>query len=78
MRKIRLDVDHLRVESFATDFRAGGRRGTVRGNSVPLDSIMACDAGTDYTETCTSEYDAGPTQDTCDGGRMCGEAQVNQ
>ena len=33
MKKLKLEIDTLRVESFATD-AAQGARGTVRGNEV--------------------------------------------
>jgi hypothetical protein len=35
MRKVRLDMDALKVESFATAERGADKRGTVRGHSSP-------------------------------------------
>lgn len=34
MNKLRLDLDTLHVQSFATSAAKGGDRGTVRGHSV--------------------------------------------
>ena len=44
MRKIRLDVDALAVESFSPDGAAGERLGTVRAHQEPLD-IPTLDTG---------------------------------
>ena len=44
MKKLALDVDALRVESFATQ-AAAGHRGTVRGHDDTVE-----------TENCTFEY----------------------
>ncbi len=35
MRKISLDIDALKVDSFATDSVSAKNRGTVRGHSSP-------------------------------------------
>ncbi len=44
MRKIRLDVEQLAVESFATQSRARAAIGTVRGNGIMLgDGILMGD-----------------------------------
>ena len=44
MRKIRLDVDALAVESFSPDRRAGTPAGTVRAHQEPLD-VPTLDTG---------------------------------
>ena len=47
MKKIRLDVDALRVESFPTAKQDGAARGTVRGHT-------GVDCGTEWM-TCVTE-----------------------
>jgi hypothetical protein len=57
MRKINLDVDTLKVESFDTAERGAEKRGTVRGNAL-----------TQYWEwTCQGE--SRDWEDSC--GRSC-------
>jgi len=45
MRKIRMNPDDLRVESFATAEREAEKRGTVRGHSSP---DFSCPVTCDY------------------------------
>ena len=60
MKKLRLEIEALTVETFATAARDGGARGTVRGRDSdagvgtdPLNSRM-------YSEsTCDANYDCG-------------------
>ena len=54
MRKLRLDVDALAVESFDTDAREGRRGGTVRGREG---SEFPCTFGTCYQSCGWSEID---------------------
>lgn len=51
MKKLTLDLDALRVESFDTD-RARDERGTVRGNAVTLDENPTCDGGNTCWDSC--------------------------
>jgi hypothetical protein len=39
MEKVRLTLDELHVQSFATTGDAAGQRGTVRGHDVPTDQV---------------------------------------
>ncbi|HEU0013630.1 MAG TPA: pinensin family lanthipeptide [Longimicrobium sp.] len=57
MKKLTLDLDDLRVESFATDADPA-ERGTVHGNSLPTRPLCSryCPPSTGCpgeTETCT-------------------------
>jgi hypothetical protein len=64
MKKLRMDVDALRVESFATAAR-GARTGTVRG----AEATELCSQG---PVTCHPTYDPCDTCDTsCAGGPLC-------
>jgi len=51
MRKLRLDMEALTVQSFATAGREGAR-GTVRGASIPTFDILCTDA-LDCTAGCS-------------------------
>ena len=62
MKKLTLDADALRVESFATQ-DVDARRGTVRGHDDTVEtencSINTCPLGTCLTlKTCRCEEDA--------------------
>ncbi|HEX6373787.1 MAG TPA: hypothetical protein VF006_32970 [Longimicrobium sp.] len=64
MRKVALDLDTLRVESFATQ-DAQPARGTVRGHDDTIE-----------TENCTIDYEFTCWQATCPtfkGCRMAGD-----
>jgi hypothetical protein len=63
MRKMRLDVESLAVESFAPAEQAPGR-GTVRGHV----SLYWEDC--DVSDTCPGNYPCDPTQQSCAG--TCG------
>jgi len=58
MGKLRLDLDQLRVESFATDERER-ERGTVKGNAELGDGVLqpgvAMPAGT-FNQTCMIDF----------------------
>jgi hypothetical protein len=42
MRKLRLEIEELAVESFETVVRQAGGRGTVHGNRVPPGDTFQC------------------------------------
>ncbi|HEU0052438.1 MAG TPA: hypothetical protein VFQ39_04640 [Longimicrobium sp.] len=68
LRKLHLDAESLRVDTFATDAFAGDARGTVHGNSA-IDTYSFgpkchCVRETNPLYDCT--YGCGPTpNDTC-------------
>lgn len=65
MKKLRLDVESLHVESFATD-EGSGSRGTVHGRSAAT-GITLCLPG-----CTTSPGDPGESyDDSCGGGESC-------
>lgn len=51
MRKIRLDLGRLQVESFVPAPQSGTQRGTVRGNSIATINHNPC-GGEDPTPNC--------------------------
>jgi hypothetical protein len=56
MRKLRLELDALRVESFPTDGPDAGARGTVRGADMLRTREAYCTNG----ETCKTSCAGGP------------------
>ena len=71
MKKLRLDIESIAVESFATDERTGERRGTVHGHvsfrcSVDPDNTCAA-------ETCDNAYTCALSCGLC-GSYKCGSA----
>jgi|tagenome__1003787_1003787.scaffolds.fasta_scaffold20988414_6 hypothetical protein len=54
MAKLRLELDQLRVESFATDER-GRERGTVKGNAELADGAIVMPGGT-LNQTCMIDF----------------------
>ncbi|MFL5385300.1 MAG: pinensin family lanthipeptide [Longimicrobiaceae bacterium] len=54
MGKLRLDLDQLHVESFATDERER-ERGTVKGNAELADGAIAYPGGT-FNQTCMIDF----------------------
>ena len=67
MRKISLDVNALRVESFETEMDDAGKRGTVHGNV----SLFTCPP-TGCGKDCLSGWrPCQPTDAWTDGERMC-------
>jgi hypothetical protein len=54
MGKLRLDLDQLCVESFATDERGRGR-GTVKGNAELADGAVVMPGGT-LNQTCMIDF----------------------
>lgn len=58
MNKLRLDLDHLLVESFAADTQPA-ERGTVDAASLPTKPLCTrsgCQSGNCNTVTCTLDY----------------------
>lgn len=76
MKKLSLDVDEIRVESFAPAEDEAGRRGTVRGRAqseMETRGEYTCSPCYTYDYSCI-EY--GPTcwDRTCDWGYDCPES----
>ena len=69
MTKLRMDVDSLHVESFATA-DAGGRAGTVRG----AEATELCSQVTGPCDTCNTSCAGGPLCDCAPSG--CPKASV--
>ncbi len=67
MKRLKLDVDELRVESFEPDQTAGARRGTVHGQAKATYGCSEGWAGCgDFSDDDTCAY-------TCNGGATgCG------
>ncbi|HEX8691901.1 MAG TPA: hypothetical protein VF746_05760 [Longimicrobium sp.] len=77
MRKLRLDLEELAVESFDTSTSGAPRAGTVRGNiatdSIAIGAAEPAPVGT-YQKTCMIDFCADSWQSgclTCAG--TCGE-----
>jgi len=71
MRKISLDVDALKVESFATAERGAEKRGTVRANASALQTRCgACPSGPGPCEASYAVTD-GVAVCPCDGTTNC-------
>ena len=51
MEKVRLTLDELHVQSFATTEHETGRRGTVRGHDAPSDQVE-CPTANQAWDTC--------------------------
>ena len=65
MKKLRLALDSLRVESFATDGRDPRGPGTVKAHADVDTAYRTCGC-TYYQETCARTCDCPPTfGDTC-------------
>jgi hypothetical protein len=91
MRKLKLDLDQLTVESFDTNAPDGPRRGTVRAFMPPTPFITCPLTCADTCDTC--DYSCGGTCDatcnctgytccascggTCNGPSDCGTCQTN-
>ena len=52
MKKMKLEIDSLRVESFSADAAARGARGTVRGNDLSGTVIVADPSDRSFIDTC--------------------------
>lgn len=52
MKKLTLDVDALRVESFATEAAARGRGGTVHAHNHTRGNHFTCGGTCDAADTC--------------------------
>ena len=73
MRKIRLDVDALRVDSFDTAAGAESQRGTVRGHSYPDACFPPSGSDDPFLDTCGYATCAGDTcWYSCGGSCGCG------
>jgi hypothetical protein len=70
MKKLKLEIESLEVESFEPVARAAGRRGTVAGNIAAYVTFGGCL----LTEACESWDLCLDTQDTCPdtGWQQCG------
>jgi hypothetical protein len=69
MRKLKLDVDALKVEEFATEGVEAGQRGTVRGQgSVFSNCAQECESRSD--DGCFCEIETREEQFTCYAGCM--------
>ena len=75
MKKLRLDVEALAVDSFATSASHGRGDGTVRGNVDPeatFQTLCVTDVGQCETYLCrtelnyTCDYTCNPWQKSCD------------
>lgn len=64
MRKTRLTLDDLDVQSFATTAGTGAQRGTVRGHDVPTDQVE-CPTVNQAWDTC---WDTCADTCNCGGG----------
>ena len=65
MRKLRLHLDELAVESFDTAKTPADARGTVHANSAYNTCQWSCQCETTHEPT-------GYGQETCDGYQTCG------
>ena len=80
MRKIRLEIEELAVESFDTAGQGAERRGTVHGNSAysGWETCFTCQGtcqsgcGQTYQGTCARDATCGGMDNTCDGYQTCG------
>ncbi|HEX8243734.1 MAG TPA: hypothetical protein VF541_09570 [Longimicrobium sp.] len=75
MEKIRLALDDLSVQSFATTDGAAGARGTVRGRDAPTDQVECPTADVNWNtcwDTCGESCGCGGgSGNTCDGSCDC-------
>ncbi len=72
MKKLRLEMDELRVESFATD-AAAGEAGTVHGHSYPNACLPPSGSDEPFVDTCGYATCAGDTcWQSCGGSCNCG------
>jgi len=63
MKKLKLDLNDLKVESFETVVRNNVQKGTVVGNKPTVYGERSCDAACPYTEN--FEYTCGTCIETC-------------
>lgn len=63
MEKVRLTLDELQVQSFATTEQGAGRRGTVHGHDAPSDAVECPTADPAYG-TCWGSCNG--CSDSCD------------
>jgi hypothetical protein len=72
MPKLRLQVEMLRVESFATDDASAARRGTVQAQSAPPTEVFSCDGNT-VCDTCANTCGCYPPTGfwTCHASCIC-------
>jgi hypothetical protein len=73
MRKLRLDLDHLRVESFSPARDSTGRDGTVHGhNSYPQGCFPPSNSNDPWLDTCGYATCAGNSCWESCNGYTCG------
>lgn len=74
MKKIRLDLDRLSVESFSTAHEGGEEKGTVRGlQSYPIACFPPSDSVDPAIDSCAYATCAGNTcWESCNGTCNCG------
>jgi hypothetical protein len=81
MRKLKLDMEALRVESFTTA-RAQARAGTVHARSGDLSDYQSCGCPwIDLTTACplpTDDCSDDPSCDVCVTDRCAGETEPGQ
>jgi hypothetical protein len=73
MRKVRLDLDALAVESFETDGGTTKRKGTVHGHAPTLDLGETCNGGNTCWDSCDGvcgTYFCATIDDSC-GAASC-------
>lgn len=66
MKRLKLNVNELQVESFESINTRGGGRGTVHGHGKATQETCGCTAGWD---TCDTAGDS--CADSCIGATMC-------
>jgi hypothetical protein len=75
MKKLMLDPDALRVETFATDERTAGR-GTVAGAAWLETGTAMPDCDESGAGSCGYTFCGGDTCDTCDYNTYCGKSCI--
>ena len=66
MKKLKLNLDELKIESFETSVQKPNNKGTIIGNTLETDDAPTCYNTYQYTcpETCAGAY-------TCDAKNTC-------
>ena len=65
MRKVRLDLDGLEVESFATTGGRGAERGTVKGHDSAVGTWESIDTSQSEDGMCACMPGVVPSRDAC-------------
>lgn len=81
MKKLALDADALRVETFATAGSAGARgtvagAGTIGGGAIATDDTKAPDCDLSGARSCGYSFCGDNTCGTCDHQSYCGSSCV--